>query len=160
MFESKPQRLQGQQMFRQHEVPWDANYGKIRQTYRTATMLLYTTGDNIELSKIWRRMWDVPHNLLLGYQNKKVKTTIQMCQDIDKHNAIKDVHGWLCKQRKRTRIKCKAGSYVGIVVNCLSTKRRKGSCIRILSECADTALKPTTEIVARQVGVRDINYHP
>lgn len=32
-------------------------------------------------------MWDVPHNLLLGCQNKKVKITIRMCQDIDKHNA-------------------------------------------------------------------------
>ena len=49
-------------------------------------------------------------------QHRVVETTIQMCQDIDKHNAVEDVHGRLCKQRKRTRIKCKAGSYVGIVV--------------------------------------------
>lgn len=51
-------------------------------------------------------MWDVPHNLPLGCQNKEVKPTIRMCQDIDKHNAIR-----LVMQTTKTDIdKCKAWS--------------------------------------------------
>ena len=38
----------------------------------------------------WCRTWEVPRYLRLGSQNKRVKTTIQMCQDIGKHNAIFD----------------------------------------------------------------------
>ena len=46
---------------------------------------------------------------------KQFKTTIQMCQDIDKHNAT-CLPSWLCKQQKRTPISVKHGRYVGMVV--------------------------------------------